>query len=114
MTESQYEQDKIWIRLNKKLDLKKFKAAKTDKQRKKAFKDALKKDQFGKNILKMKQTNLNKIFEFGVAQQAIDDGKEIKESIKRFTPERQKKIAVFEGQLRKLKDQEKLFRKAEN
>ena len=109
----QYESDKIWIRLNKKLDLKKFKAAKTEQQRRKAFKTALKKDQFGKNILKMQQVNFKRVFDFGVAQQSLDDGKEIEASIKRFTPKRQKTISALKGQLRTLKDQENLFRKAE-
>ncbi len=113
MTLQDYDQERIWLRLNKKLDLKKFKAAKTDKERRRAFKDALKKDEFGKNILKMQRVNFNRVFDFGTAQQSIDDGKQIKESIKRFTPERQKKITAFEGELRKLNTQEKLFRKAE-
>jgi len=108
-----YDQERIWVRLNKKLDLKKFKAAKTDNERKKAFKDALKKDEFGKNILKMQRVNFNRVFDFGTAQQSIDDGTEIKESIKRFTPERQKKITAFKGELRILKTQERLFRGAE-
>ena len=113
MTESQYEQDKIWKRLNKKLDLKKFKKAKTEKQRRKAFRDSLRKDKFGRNILKMRRSNLNDLFDFATAQQSIDDGKEIKESIKRFTPERQKKIFAFKGQLRTLQTEQKLLIKAE-
>lgn len=108
-----YDQERIWIRLNKKLDLKKFKAAKTDKQRLTTFKDALRKDEFGKNILKMKPSNFDKVFDFGTAQQALDDGKEIEASIKRFKPARQKRITAFKGQLRSLKDQENLLQKAE-
>ena len=108
-----YDQEKIWIRLNKKLDLKKFKAAKTDKQRRRAFKDALRKDQFGKNILKMQPANFNRVFDFGTAQQSLDDGVEIEASIKRFKPARQKTITRLKGQLRILKDRENLFQKAE-
>ncbi|MCH8050206.1 hypothetical protein IIB51_02290, partial [Patescibacteria group bacterium] len=61
----------------------------------------------------MKQTNFKKVFDFGTAQLVLDDGEKIKASVKRFAPERQKRISQFNGQLRTLKDRENLFIKAE-
>lgn len=113
MTEQDYAADRIWKRVNKKLDLKKYKAAKTDKERRKLFKQALKKDSFAKNILKMRKANFQKLFDFGTAQISLDDGTEIKSSVKRFKPERQKRIAAFKGQLKRLKGEEFLLKKAE-
>ncbi|KKN19665.1 hypothetical protein LCGC14_0943520, partial [marine sediment metagenome] len=95
------------------LDLKKFKAAKTDKGRLRALKDAFRKDKFAKNIFKMKKANQRKIFEFATAQRAIDDGVDIEKTLKKFKPEKRKRIGVLKGQLKKLKTIESLFEKAE-
>ncbi|KKN43737.1 hypothetical protein LCGC14_0700190 [marine sediment metagenome] len=108
-----YDEERIWRRLNKKLDLKKFKKAKTEKQRRKAFRDALRKDKFGKNILRMQPVNFQKVLDFSVAQQLIDDGKAIQASVKRFKEKRRKRVTSSVGQLRTLDLQEKLLKRAE-
>lgn len=114
MTFQEYDEEKIWRRLNKKLDLDKFKKAKTEKQRRKLFRDALRKDKSAKNILKMKRGNQKKIFEFAVAQSALEDGKDLKKSIKRFAPKKRRRISAFKGRIKKLSATESLFKKAES
>ncbi len=113
MAEDRYDFEKIWERLNLKLDLKKFKKAKTEKQRTKLFDEAIKKDKFAKNILRMKRTNQRKILNFGIAQSVLDDGETIRKSVKRFKPERRRKISVLKGKIKKLRVEETLLAKAE-
>lgn len=113
MAEKDYDEEAIWQRVNEKLDLKEFEAAKTEKARLKALKKAFRKDKTAKNILKMKRSNQRKIFEFATAQRALDDGKDIEKSLKKFKPEKRKRIGAFKGQLKKFKTTEILFAKAE-
>ncbi len=108
-----YDEEKIWRRVNKKLDLRRFKKATTDRERFRLFKQALAKDTNTKNLLKMKRESLRKIFEFGIAQQVIEGRKSFQASLKRFGETRRKRIIQFEGQLKKESSDERLFIKAE-
>ena len=113
MTLKDYDEEKIWRRVNKKLDLRKFKKATTDRERFKLFKQALEKDKNTKNLLKMKRESLRKIFEFGIAQQVIEGRKSFQSSLRRFGETRRKRIIQFEGQLKKESSDVRLLEKAE-
>ncbi len=71
-----YDFERIWRRINKKLDLKKFSKSKTDRDRFNAFKGALGEQTNLRNLLKMPSRNLKGLYNFGVGSKELELKKE--------------------------------------
>ncbi len=90
---TEYEFEKIWRRLIKKLDLAKLKKAKTDEERFKIFKKLFEgSDDQAKNLRKMKGVTKKELYDYALADLGMQKIDPIQKSLKRFGEKRQLRI----------------------
>lgn len=97
---TEYDFEEIWERIYKKVDLHNFEKATNQKDRLSAFKKALSRDDKAKNFLRSGKENVQKLFEYGIAQRVAEGDEKAISSFRRFGETKRHRISAFSGKIK--------------